>query len=270
MKADLHVHSHFSDGYDSVMQVLQQAQKNGVTHISFVDHDFVSHLPTIQTLGEQFEITIIPGVEISAYDYKRKRKVHVLGYHFQQDAMHIKEIGQLVLARRQAHSFWQIEQIQKAGYYLDRQAVQDQAQPSCTIYKQHIMKLLTKASYTSLEYKELYKKLFKGNGVASGDIEYVDAFDAVKAIVKDGGIAVVAHPGQLDSFDIIPDLVEIGLAGVEYHHPNHTKEDHERILLLAKKHNLMLTGGSDYHGAFGESSHVGAYISPFNDLLANV
>ena len=88
------------------------------------------------------------------------------------------------------------------------------------------MQHLTEAVYTSSEYKQLYKSLFKGEGVAAGDIEYIDAFDAVQAIMADGGIAVVAHPGQLNSYDLIPELVEIGLNGIERNHLDHTSEDH--------------------------------------------
>ena len=83
MKADLHVHSSYSDGSETVETVMKLAKERGVTQISFVDHDTVKGLPEVIMLGEKYGIEVIPGIEISAYDFKRDRKVHVLGYNYQ-------------------------------------------------------------------------------------------------------------------------------------------------------------------------------------------
>lgn len=264
MKSDLHVHSDYSDGSNSVEEVIRRASFNGITQISIVDHDTVKGLPEILSFGEKYEIDVIAGIEISAYDFKRKRKVHVLGYNYDSNALHIESICRPVRERRQAHSLWQIDQIKAAGYELDKQAIMEATKPSNTIYKQHIMKHLTEASYTSPQYKQLYRKLFKGDGVAAGDIEYLDAFDAVRAIVADGGIAVVAHPGQLNSYELIPELVQVGLGGIEWNHPDHKMEDHRKVKVLANNHDLMMTGGTDYHGVFGEFIEIGDILSPIN------
>lgn len=262
MKADLHVHSNYSDGSDSAESVMKQATERGVTHISFVDHDTVKGQSEVLKLGDKYGIEVIPGIEISAYDFKRDRKVHVLGYNYEPSAVHIQSICDELLKRRQSHSLWQIEEIITAGYELEVEAIMETAKPSETIYKQHIMHHLTNAHYTSAEYKKLYKSLFKVDGVAAGDILYVDVFDAVKAIVADGGIAVVAHPGQLDSYDLIADLVPYGLGGIERNHPDHTIVDHIKVDALAKRFNLMMTGGSDFHGSYGATIEVGDIVSP--------
>src|SRR5574337_304948 len=81
MKADLHVHSTYSDGSDSIEMVMREEQLNGVTHLSFVDHDKKAGLLEAQRLGEHYGIEVIPGIEISAYDVKRDLKVHILGYN---------------------------------------------------------------------------------------------------------------------------------------------------------------------------------------------
>ncbi|WP_156288939.1 PHP domain-containing protein [Oceanobacillus salinisoli] len=267
MKADLHVHSHYSDGADSIQEILRKAKVNGLTHLSIVDHDTVDGLEAAVNLGKKYGISIIPGIEISAYDFKRKRKVHVLGYSYRPEAVHIKAVCQPILEKRQKHSLWQIKQINNLGYRLDEQAIMEAARPGRTIYKQHIMHHLTNAGHDSVEYRELYRKLFKNNGVASGDIEYADVFEVVEAIVTDGGLAVVAHPGQLDSYDLIPELVEKGLGGIEKYHSDHTDLDHQRVDTLAKRYNLVMTGGTDYHGIFGASIKIGKICSPINFLL---
>lgn len=267
MKADLHVHSTYSDGSKSLHEVLQEAKSNNVTHISFVDHDTTAGVQAAQVLGKDYGVTVIPGIEISAYDYKRNRKVHILGYNFHPETVCIKQLCTPLLKRRHCHTLWQIDQIIRAGYLLDIPLMLEAAKPSHTLYKQHIMQQLTSSPYTSDEYQALYRKLFKNSGVATGDIQYIDAFDAVKAIVRDGGIAVVAHPGQLDSFDIIPELVEVGLGGIERNHMDHEQADIAKVEALAEQYQLIMTGGTDYHGLFGTSISVGNITSPVNQLL---
>lgn len=267
MKADLHVHSNFSDGVDSVETVIRTAKANGVTHLSFVDHDTTAGLQEAEKFGEMYGISIIPGIEISAYDFKRNRKVHVLGYYYDPEAVHIRRICEPLLQRRQEHSLWQIGRLNESGYDLDKNEIQHTALPSQTIYKQHIMAHLTTASYHSEDYQKLYRKLFKNDGPAAGDIEYIDAREAVEAITKDGGIAVLAHPGQLNSYSVISELVEAGLKGIELYHPDHTEKDYELVRAMAKEHELMMTGGTDYHGDYGMPIKIGSVTSPINSLL---
>ena len=79
----------------------------------------------------------------------------------------------------------------------------------------------------------------------------MDAVEAVKAIKADNGFAVLAHPGQLDSFDLIPELVKNGLDGIERDHLDHSKEDRYRVDRYADEYALFETGGSDFHGDYG-------------------
>lgn len=267
MKADLHVHSSYSDSSLTMEEVFQKAKKNDVTHISFVDHDTVAGRAEAERLGELYDITIIPGIEISAYDFKRDRKVHILGYNYNRTARHINELCTPLSERRHEHTLWQIEQIKQAGYTFHVEHVLEAAKPSTTVYKQHVMDQLTDSPYDSAAYQTLYRKLFKGDGPAAGDIIYIDAFDAVKAIVADGGLPVVAHPGQLDSYELIPELVDAGLAGIELHHPDHTNRDRDKVEALAESLGLFMTGGTDHHGSFGSNIEIGAVVSPANPLL---
>jgi hypothetical protein len=248
--------------------VFRKAKDNEVTHLSFVDHDTVAGNQEAIRLGEKYGINTIPGIEISAYDFKRNRKVHILGYNYGSDAEYIKALCEPLLERRHHYTLAQIENIKRAGYELDIEKMLESAKPSTTLYKQHVMEQLTDAAYSSADYQSLYKHLFKGEGVAAGDITYIDAFKAVKAVVADGGLAVVAHPGQLDSYDLIPELVEVGLGGIERNHPDHTASDFEKAELLAEEHNLIMTGGTDYHGDFGKPVAVGEWTSPANLLLS--
>lgn len=254
MKLNLHLHSTYSDGSDSMEDVFRKAKTKGLTHISVVDHDTVAHIPEGKEMAQQFGITFIPGIEISAYDFKRHRKVHILGYDFNENPTHIKRLCAPILERRHANSLWQLEQIQQAGWQITIERAMEYVKEGGILYKQHIMNALTTAPFESDEYQSLYRSLFKGSGVASRDIEYVDAFDAVRAIVEDGGHAVLAHPGQTDSFDMIEELVKCGLGGIEVYHPDHTAEQVDRIVKVSLRYDLFLTGGTDDHGMYGKDS----------------
>lgn len=266
MIVDLHVHSHYSDGYTSVDEILQEASRRNVTHISIVDHDTVHGLETIQKTSLKYDVTVIPGIEISAYDFKRNRKVHILGYAFRQDAPNIRALCAPLLKRRHENSLWQIEQLQKHGFQVELDEIKEKAKMSGVIYKQHIMACLTNADFASEEYQTLYKKIFKGNGICAKDIEYVDATLAVQAIKKDGGLAVLAHPGQLDSFEMIPELICYGLDGIERNHPDHSEEDRLLVEKYAEKYGLMQTGGSDFHDRYGHVVKIGEEVSPLRNF----
>jgi predicted metal-dependent phosphoesterase TrpH len=262
MKADLHVHSHYSDGSSSVEDLIQMASKKGLTHLSVVDHDTIHGIESAKIAGKNHGIAVISGIEISAYDFLRNRKVHILGYMFDEEATHIQELCDPLLTRRHENSLWQIEQLQKNNYDIRFEDVARKARMSGVIYKQHIMHCLLDHHFTTPLYQELYQAIFKGDGICARDIEYVDAYDAVKAIKADNGFAVLAHPGQLDSFDLIHGLVENGLDGIERDHLDHSKEDRERVDRYANEYSLFKTGGSDFHGNYGIPVEIGDFLSP--------
>ncbi len=170
------------------------AKQNGLTHMSIVDHDTTRHVKPAKLLAEKYGITFISGIEISAYDFKRNRKVHILGYDFQDETPHIDALCKPLLDRRHQHSLWQLERIQQAGFNINLDSVMSYVSDGEVLYKQHIMNALIDATYNSVEYRTLYRNLFKGAGVAAGDIPYIDAFKAVEAIRADGGYAVAGTP----------------------------------------------------------------------------
>lgn len=252
MKGDLHVHTNVSDSSYGIRETLNMAKKNKVTHIGIVNHDTVKGLREAVEIGKSVGIKVIPGVEISAYDFKNNKKVHILGYNFDLNGKNIKKICDPLLKRRNKNSQWQIKTLLESGFELDVDYIRERTKTSEIIYKQHIMEALIKSKYTDDIYSDLYKKLFKNGGICVREIEYVDVLDAVRAIKSDGGLAVLAHPGHFDSYDVIPELVREKLDGIEINHYRNSEEDIKKILEVSQKYNLFLTGGTDFHGEYGD------------------
>lgn len=256
-KADLHVHSTVSDGSFTFAELLDQAQEQGLSHVAFTNHDTTHGLAEAARLAEGSGVRVIGGIEISAYDFERSRKVHVLGLGLSEDAPAIAALCAPTLEKRDANTRWQLEQVIRAGYDVDMDIFNRLSSASTCAYKQHIMAALIDEPYGTPAYKALYNALFKGGGIADRDIEYVDARDAVRAIVSDGGLPVLAHPGQMDSWDVVSELVSCGLAGIEKYHHDHDAADEAHAQDLAERFGLFVTGGSDYHGVFGKPKHLG-------------
>lgn len=262
MKADLHIHTNISDSSCSIEETIRIAKENDVKYVGIVDHDTVDGLEKAIEIGKKEDVRIVPGIEISAYDYKRNRKVHILGYNFNLKAENLKELCNPMIEKRNQNSIRQIEALRDNNYNITLEDVLEKAKYSTCIYKQHIMSALMERGYCSEIYSELYYSLFKNGGICSFDIEYADAFKAVEAVKKDGGKAVLAHPGQFDSYEIMEELWENGLDGVELYHEDHKPEDLAKILEFAVNHKVILTGGSDFHGAYGGTSGIGKVTVP--------
>lgn len=268
---DLHMHSTFSDGSETVAELIDQARARGLARIAITDHDSLSQLSVIRARSRRMGLPVLAGVEVSAVDAETGRKVHVLGYGLEATIGGVGPLERLVaetLRARIANTLWQAWAIMRSGvaregHMLDVDEVIQVARDSTGVYKQHVMEALTHLPYHDGEYQWFYQRLFKGSGVAAHDIGYPTAVDAVRAIVGQGGTAVLAHPGQMDSWSALPRLVDAGLAGIEAFHPDHAQADVDRALATAREFGLFVTGGSDYHGRYGAPAHVGVcFVTP--------
>ncbi|MEA5020731.1 MAG: PHP domain-containing protein [Gordonibacter sp.] len=260
MIADFHVHTTMSDGSDTFEEVLQQARARGIERIAFTNHDTTVGLDEAYALGARYNIEVVGGIEVSAWDARCQRKVHVLGLGVYEGAPALAALCNPLLDRRRANSLWQLDRLVESDYEVDVDYALALGRASTCLYKQHLMAALTKDPYPSSAYRTLYTSLFKEGGICDRDIAYIDVRDAVAAIVEDGGLAVLAHPGQLNSFDMIPSLVACGLGGIEQYHPDHTPADRSLCADLAERYDLICTFGSDYHGRFGSIPYVGYRI----------
>ena len=276
MNVDLHMHSRCSDGSDSAEELMEKAASRHLHLVSLTDHDTVEGIERAGVSALRLGLKFIPGIEISAFDYRSKVKAHILGYGFSTQALSIRRLCGPILAARHANTLRQIRILKEAGYDISVDDVRNEAGESTVLYKQHIMSVLITKGYTDTIYSSLYRTLFKGDGIAAGDIHYVDVIDAVRAITNDGGLAVLAHPGQQNTYHLIRPLARIGLGGVELKHPDHSAHLEKRILEETRGLDLVYTGGSDYHGCYGSTADLGSIQTPkglprlFQEIAATI
>lgn len=248
---DLHMHSNISDGSFTVDELIQLALEKNLKMISITDHDTYYDWSYKST----YDLTILGGMEISAYDFEVSKKVHLLLYGNQLQLTHVNPIIKDTLKKRHANSKRQLEAIIKAGYDIHYDELKKSKEG--ILYKQHIMEGLKNKNYTTSLNGSLYKKLFKDFGVATGDIEYPNALDVIKAANKDGILVVLAHPGLSEVFDRVPIYVQAGLKGIETYHGLSNLHEQAISRELAQKYHLIETIGSDFHGHYGIEPEIG-------------
>lgn len=268
MSIDLHCHTKLSDGSLGIDDIIMVAKKSGMTAIAITDHDSLAGTRRAQMIGERLGLQVIPGVEFSAYDKKREKRVHILCYLPEFPDRLEGLCRKISNARKRAGQFMILKAAQK--YPITPDFVVRCASGSTNIYKQHIMQALVECGYATSIYGDLYNELFSyesENNIIS-KIEYPEPKEIIDSIHEAGGIAVLAHAGWYDNFELLEDeLVGLGLDGVEVWHPRNSEEDRKRLMAIAKKNKLLMTGGSDFHGAFNsEPTKIGDCTMPQEDL----
>lgn len=268
---DLHNHSVFSDGSKTVDELVAEARAAGLTRIAITDHDTLAQLSYVRGRSRELGFPVLAGTEVSAHDPATGRKVHILAFGLEATPDASGPLERLVvqtLFDRTANTLWQAWVLRRAGaefsgHTVSLDEVVAVAGESKGVYKQHVMEALTRRPQTDPDYRFCYRCLFKGDGIAAHDIASPAAVDAVRAVREQGGVPVLAHPGQMDSWAAVPELVKAGLMGIEAFHPDHDSKDTVRAFELAERYGLFVTGGSDYHGKYGDSPAMGtSFIMP--------
>ncbi len=250
MKADLHCHTKLSDGTLGIDDIIILAKNSGVTTLAVTDHDSLAGTVRATIIGERHGITVIPAVEFSATDSKRKAKAHILCY-LPDKPERLEGLCKSNSEKRKRAARIMVAKVANK-FPVTPELIMKCATGSTNIYKQHIMHALMECGYTTTIFGDLYNMLFKKESRINVLMEatYPEPAEIIEAIHEAGGIAVLAHPGFYDNFELLEELIPQGLDGVEVWHPENTPEQQELLISIAKKHDLLMTGGSDFHGSY--------------------
>lgn len=250
---DLHVHTTYSDASRNVREVMEYAKMIGLKYIAITDHDTMAGVEEAEYLGEALGVKVIPGVEISSRDEETGRSVHVLCYN-PQDCKLLESFLKKTRERRQEQKLKMVDKIREIYPLLNREVVKKYAENSKSIYECHIMQPLCDMGYTNTAVGELMVSLISSKGSCFVPSRYPKTKEVINLIRHVGGVAVIAHAQQFNSFELIERYARENLIrGVEVWHPRNDEESRQRLLMIAKRYKLLLTGGSDYHGQYARN-----------------
>ena len=267
MAADLHCHTKLSDGSVGIEDLIVIAHKSGIDTIAITDHDCIAGTVRGQVIAKRYGVTVIPGVEISSFDNEAGKSVHILSYLADAPDRLEAICRKTSVARKRAGQIMMLKVA--ARFPITSEFIISHASGSTNLYKQHIMHALMDAGYTDEVFGELYRTLFSTDSESNilAPTKYPGVEEAIKEVHGAGGIAVLAHPGKFDNFDEIEKYIELGLDGIEVWSPFNTDEQTEQLTALCKKKKLLMTGGSNFHGTYGEKTvTIGSYATPQEHL----
>ena len=250
MKTDLHIHTYYSDGVFSPEKIVDTAIDVGLQVIALTDHDNVLSYKVAKNYlkkeNKEDKLEIIQGVEINTL-YKNY-EVHILGYFMNtQDG----DFQNLLKTQQQARVKQTKEIIslldKKEGIKIKFEEIVKQVAEGGSIGRPHIAKAITNAGGTS-NVMEAYAKYIHDDSPVYVPRKTVTPQDAVEIIYDAGGIPVIAHPHDLDiAEDLIKELMQYGLRGIEAYHRKHSPACVEYFSSMAEELGLIVTGGSDFH-----------------------
>lgn len=243
---DLHIHSTASDGRHSPQEIVHKAVGLGLEVIALTDHDTTGGVAAaLEEARKSKKLEFIPGVEVSA-DVPHG-EVHVLGYFIDYTSQELATALERFRYSREGRAQGMVAKLAEFGIHISWERVREIAGDG-TIGRPHIARAMLEKGYIS-SIKEAFDKYIARDGPAYVEREKLTPVEAVQLIIRNSGIAVMAHPFTTPEPEaMIAELKAAGMAGIEAYYDGYTGEDIGRLLALAKNHGLMVTGGSDYHG----------------------
>ncbi|MBQ4225774.1 MAG: PHP domain-containing protein, partial [Oscillospiraceae bacterium] len=209
----------------------------------------------------------VPGVELSAWDKKRGRKVHILCYAPQKPDR-LEGICKKACEIRTACAKEMIQKVMKL-YPITSESVLKHVGGSKSIFKSHIMHALIDYGYSTHFYGRLNDELFNmKTGSCIVEREYPDVNYVLDLIHSARGAAVMAHPVLYDSEELLDELAAAGkIDGIEVYNYTADDEARKRLLKTAEKYGLIVTGGSDFHGLYNSKpTYIGSDTTDMDNL----
>lgn len=246
---DFHCHSTASDGSLAPEAVVELAHAQGVEVMSLTDHDTTGGLAAARAKAKELGMGWVDGIELSA-KYEGGN-LHLLGYGFDPEHKGLQEGLKAFVEARRMRLERILEKLDQLGLPLTRA---DLALPRGTAAgRPHIAAALLAKGYVS-SHDEAFDKYLGRGGLAYVDKEIYDPAQAVALIKDAGGLAIVAHPVSLqlkreELAEYIAHLKDLGLDGLEAFNSSHERDQCNRLVRLAADLRLMVTAGSDFHGA---------------------
>ena len=263
--ADLHLHTNFSDGTFTPENLVKEAMYMGISTIAITDHDILDGIEPGILAGKKYGVEVIPGVELSARSDDDEAEIHILGYYmdlqnekFRERLLDFRET-RVIRARKI------VDKLNELGMEIEYDDVLKLADSS-SVGRPHVATALVEKGYVTTNSEAFNRYLFDG-GPAYVQKKKISPAGAIAMILNAGGVPILAHPGMIQQ-DIIPELISMGLMGLEAFHPFHSIQLSNYYCDLAKRYKILITGGSDCHGEAKSKTYLGSVRLPYKHVDA--
>ena len=256
---DLHIHSTASDGSLSPLEIIRAADKAGLRAIAITDHDTLDGC--VEALGHQDagDVEILSGIELSVIS--GSRVMHILGYLVRTDDPFLRQTLGTIQGSRAERNSKILKKLQALGFDIEYDEVLEVGGEG-QMGRPHIAQVLVNKRIVH-NIDEAFARFLKKGRPAYEDRYRLRPDEAIQMILRAGGVPVLAHPSSLqtesdrDLERIVADLKQAGLKGIEAYYPGHGPARTARYQALAHRLGLLVTGGTDFHGAIKPGIHIG-------------
>ena len=253
MRADLHMHSVHSDGTYTVKELVYYAKEKNLDVIALTDHDSMNGVLEAVMLGVKLGIKVIPGVELSTF--RNDESVHVLGYFNNDIPQEMLQYSIDIIRKRRERMLKMAQNcVDMHNLKVDINRLMS---IKGTITRAHLIREL-EACNPEYTREEIALKFLQEDCPAYIPSTKISTEDGIKFLKSLNATVVIAHPVLLKKNDV-NDLIKMGIDGLEGIYPKNKEGDEEKFRELCKKHNLILTAGSDFHGVVDYSHGDLAY-----------
>ena len=241
------MHTNASDGRCTPEELVRRAYDVGIRTMSVTDHDTMAGFAPAQRAAEPLGMTVVPGIEVTSVH--RGKDVHVLAYFLSESAPGLQELLSSQRQQRVERAIEIANRLAKLGAPIDVQPFIDAASApgGKAIARPQIAQALIVAGHVTT-VAEAFDKYLGEDSPAYVPHRGASPAEVVALVTARGGVASLAHPGYRPQDEIIPGLVDAGLEAIEVFHSSHDEAAQAHYLEIARRHELLVTGGSDYHG----------------------
>jgi len=249
---DLHSHTTHSDGSATPRELLAQARAAGASAVAITDHDTVTGLKEGRAAAAEFDIELIDGIEISA-EYS-PGTMHILGYFINAESAGLNAALVGLREARERRNPQIAERLQSLGLAIAYEEVERLAGNE-VVGRPHFARLLVERGYAA-SIQDAFDRFLGKGAAAYVEKARLSPAASIALIHEAGGVAVLAHPYQLklasleEAERLVVELAALGLDGVEAVYSRHSHEERDAYASMARRHGLLVTGGSDYHGTY--------------------
>ncbi len=247
---DLHTHTDASDGLYSPEELLDKAIDANIQTIAITDHDTVCGLPVAQKYAENNGINLIPGVELSI-DYD-SGTYHLVGLFIDYENEPLKKELKRLNELRDTRAKRIVEDLAKYKVFIPYDDVEEEAKGGA-IGRPHIARVLVKHGY-GRNITEIFQNYLVNDKPGYVPKDKISADQGINLIRNAGGISIIAHPTSLELSTLeayekfFIEQIDRGVDGIEIYSAMHSDEMVEQFKVLTTRHNLLVSGGSDFHG----------------------